>query len=128
MTTFSADRPGYALERSGRHTVVMGRPTRRFLLTAAAIAAVALAGPAAAPAASGDFSSSFEPGDPQPAWIDTVEGTRASGVTGPTRSDGIPGNQTGNVVAVRASGENAGGGEVKENLIDGSSQTKWMVF
>jgi predicted alpha-1,2-mannosidase len=108
--------------------VVRARPIRRFLFTAAAFAAVALAGPPAASAATGDFSSSFEPGDPQPAWVDTVDGDRASGVTGPTRSDGIPGNQTDKVIAVRASGENAGGGEVKENLVDGSSQTKWLVF
>jgi predicted alpha-1,2-mannosidase len=83
----------------------------------------------AAPAqAQTGFSSSFEPGDPQPAWIDTVEGSRASGITGPTRTGGIPGNQTENVIAVRASGENAGSGEVKENLVDGSPQTKWLVF
>lgn len=29
---------------------------------------------------------------------------------------------------VRASGENTGGGEVKENLIDGESGTKWLAF
>jgi hypothetical protein len=32
------------------------------------------------------------------------------------------------VIAVRASGENAGSGEGKENLVDGSAQTKWLVF
>ncbi len=89
-------------------------------------AAVALALAATAHAApSTSFSSSFEPGDPQPAWTNTAE--RSSGVTGPRRS-GIPGNVTDRVVAVRASGENTNGGEVKENLVDGSAETKWLVF
>ena len=72
----------------------------------------------AAPATS--FSSSLEPGDPQPAWTNTAE--RSSGVTGPRRF-GIPGNVSDRVVAVRASGENTNGGEVKENLVDGSAET-----
>jgi predicted alpha-1,2-mannosidase len=89
-------------------------------------AAVTLALAATAHAApSTSFSSSFEPGDPQPAWTNTAE--RSSGVTGPRRS-GIPGNVTDRVVAVRASGENTNGGEVKENLVDGSAETKWLVF
>ena len=29
---------------------------------------------------------------------------------------------------MRASGENTNGGEVKENLVDGSAETKWLVF
>ena len=88
------------------------------------LATLALATAAhAAPA--DDFSSSFEPGDPQPAWTNTAE--RSSGVSGPRRS-GIPGNVTDRVVAVRASGENTNGGEVKENLVDGSAETKWLVF
>ena len=65
--------------------------------------------PSAALAAPGDFASSFEPGDPQPAWIDTVEGDRASGVAGPARPPGeIPGNQTDKVIAVRASARERG--------------------
>ncbi len=44
------------------------------------------------------------------------------------RRPGIPGNVTDTVVAVRASGENEGGGEVKENLVDGSDESKWLVF
>src|SRR5215210_609071 len=102
------------------------RQVRRMVL-AAVVSACALAAPAqAAPTTS--FSSSFEPSDPQPAWIDTVENGRSSGVTGPTRTGGIPGNQTDKVIAMKASGENTGSGEVKENLVDGSSQTKWLVF
>ena len=85
-----------------------------------------LAGALAAPAqaASPSFSSSFEPADPQPKWTDTAE--RAQGVTGPDRP-GIPGNVTDTVVAMKARGEN-GPGEVKENLVDGSSDSKWLDF
>ncbi|MCC2276706.1 GH92 family glycosyl hydrolase [Streptomyces sp. ET3-23] len=78
------------------------------------------------------FSSSFEPGEPQPDWLNTVEtgpdGRKlAAGVDGSDTS-GIPGNVTGKVTAVRASGENTEAGEVKENLVDGESATKWLVF
>jgi predicted alpha-1,2-mannosidase len=92
----------------------------------AALAAV-LAFLTAAPAAHSwdGFASSFEPSDPAPTWVSTAE--RASGVTGPKKS-GIPGNVTDTVVGVTASGENTGGGEVKENLVDGSTDTKWLVF
>ena len=50
---------------------------------------------------------------------------RASAGPAPT---GIPGNVTDKVTDVRASGENTGGGEVKENLVDGAPDTKWLVF
>ena len=103
--------------------------TRRFLSIAGALAGAWLVLPSAALAAPGDFASSFEPGDPQPAWIDTVEGDRASGVAGPARPPGeIPGNQTDKVIAVRASAQNEGSGEVGENLVDGSPQTKWLAL
>ena len=89
------------------------------------LAVVLIACAAAAPAqAQPGFSSSFEPADPQPAWTDTAE--RAGGVTGPERP-GIPGNVTDTVVAMEASGENAPG-EVKENLVDGSPDSKWLDF
>jgi hypothetical protein len=90
---------------------------------AAVVSAVVLAAPAQA--ASTSFSSSLEEGDAQPTWTNTAE--RASGVIGPA-PQGIPGNVTDTVVAVRASGENSEGGEVKENLVDGSDQSKWLVF
>src|SRR5215207_8240859 len=97
------------------------------LLTAVVVGCLAIAAPAQAhhPRATVDFASSFEAGDAQPTWTNTAE--RASGVTGPKPS-GIPGNVTDTVVAVTASGENTGGGEVKENLVDGSENTKWLVF
>ena len=85
--------------------------------------ACGIAGPAGA--ATREFASSFEPSDAQPTWVDTAE--RASGVTGPERP-GIPGNVTDTVVAMRASGENADGGEGKENLVDGSPDSKWLAF
>ncbi|MCF1593286.1 GH92 family glycosyl hydrolase [Streptomyces muensis] len=93
-------------------------------------AAVAL--PTAPAAADRSFTSSFEADDPAPDWLNTVDtepdGTkRASGVDGGYTS-GIPGNVTDHVTDVRASGENTGGGEVKENLTDGESSSKWLVF
>src|ERR1041384_5225000 len=41
---------------------------------------------------------------------------------------GIPGNVTDKVVEVTANSENAGSGEVKENLTDGDIFSKWLVF
>ncbi|MEU6095800.1 GH92 family glycosyl hydrolase [Streptomyces sp. NPDC047079] len=93
-------------------------------------AAVALPGQPAA--TDREFASSFETGDPAPTWSNTVDtaadGTkRASGVDG-GYTTGIPGNVTDEVTDVRASAENTGAGEVKENLIDGESGTKWLTF
>jgi predicted alpha-1,2-mannosidase len=93
-------------------------------------AAVAL--PEAPAAAGREFASSFEADDPAPDWLSTVDtapdgGKRASGVDG-GYSTGIPGNVTDQVTDVRASAENTGGGEVKENLVDGEPSTKWLTF
>jgi predicted alpha-1,2-mannosidase len=93
-------------------------------------AAVAL--PGKAPAAEREFASSFEAGDPAPDWLNTVDtapdgSKRASGVDG-GYSTGIPGNVDDHVTDLRASGENTGAGEVKENLVDGESGTKWLTF
>ncbi|GAA2426529.1 GH92 family glycosyl hydrolase [Streptomyces glaucus] len=93
-------------------------------------AAVAL--PAARDAADREFASSFETDDPAPDWLNTVDeapggGKRAAGVDG-GYSSGIPGNVTDHVTQVRASGENTGAGEVKENLADGEPGTKWLTF
>ena len=79
-----------------------------------------------------EFASSFEADDPVPDWLNTVDttpdgGKRASGVDG-GYSSGIPGNVTDQVTDVRASAENTGGGEVKENLVDGEPSTKWLTF
>ncbi|MFF5563981.1 GH92 family glycosyl hydrolase [Streptomyces sp. NPDC012623] len=79
-----------------------------------------------------EFISSFEEDDPQPDWRNTVEvgpggEKRASGVDGGS-TGGIPGNFTDRVVEVRASDENAAGGETKENLVDVQPSTKWLAF
>ncbi|GGX14702.1 alpha-1 2-mannosidase [Streptomyces malachitofuscus] len=104
--------------------------------TAFALAAgsqgVAVALPQAPPKADREFASSFESGDPAPDWQNTVDTApdgekRASGVDGGFTS-GIPGNVTEHVTGVRASGENTGGKEVKGNLFDGESATKWLTF
>ncbi|MGW3117029.1 GH92 family glycosyl hydrolase [Streptomyces sp. NPDC001107] len=107
------------------------------VLTAAFVMAVgsqgaAVALPDAPSKADREFASSFEAGDPAPDWLNTVDtaadgSKRASGVDG-GYSTGIPGNVTDHVTDVRASAENAGGGEVKENLVDGESGTKWLTF
>ncbi|CAM5547917.1 alpha-1 2-mannosidase [Streptomyces spiroverticillatus] len=78
------------------------------------------------------FASSFEAGEPAPTWRDTVEtdsrGRKTtSGVDG-GESPGIPGNVTDRVTDLRASAENAAGGEVKENLIDVTPGSKWLAF
>ncbi|MFJ5262006.1 GH92 family glycosyl hydrolase [Streptomyces sp. NPDC088387] len=83
-------------------------------------------------AADREFASSFESDDPAPDWLNTVDtaadgSKRAAGVDG-GYSTGIPGNVTDHVTGVRASGENTGGGEVKENLVDNEPGTKWLVF
>src|SRR5829696_5967126 len=100
-------------------TVAVGAVLATAMLTAA--------GSSAATAATQDFSSSFETGDPQPTWTNTVDGERAAGVTGP-EATGIPGNVTDKVVQVTGNGENTGAGEVKENLADGDIFSKWLVF
>ncbi|MFE5298002.1 GH92 family glycosyl hydrolase [Streptomyces sp. NPDC056632] len=79
-----------------------------------------------------EFTTSFEPEETQPTWRNTIEvgpdgKKRASGVDGGFVT-GIPGNVTDHVTTVRASGENAGSGEVKENLVDLQPGTKWLVF
>ncbi|MFD7402295.1 GH92 family glycosyl hydrolase [Streptomyces sp. NPDC059866] len=85
-----------------------------------------------APTADREFTSSFEAGEPAPDWLNTVDtapdgSKRAAGVDG-GYSSGIPGNVTDHVTDVRASGENSGAGEVKENLVDTEPSTKWLTF
>ncbi|MGW3507694.1 GH92 family glycosyl hydrolase [Streptomyces sp. NPDC000994] len=101
-------------------------------VTAAGSQGAAVALPGKPPAADREFSSSFEAGDPAPDWLNTADtapggGKRAAGVDG-GYSTGIPGNVDDHITEVRASGENTGGGEVKENLVDGESGTKWLTF
>ena len=102
--------------------MTQARLFRPLLVLTCAIAAVLIASPAAL-AGPGDFYSSFEAGEPAPTWTNTIDGDRAQGITGPQR-DGIPGDVSDKVIAAKANDQNDGGGEVVENLFDGSSQTK----
>ncbi|WP_435854648.1 GH92 family glycosyl hydrolase [Streptomyces triculaminicus] len=118
----------------------LARPTALFaatvMMTTAQVTQGAM-GVAASPegpkeAATERFASSFESGEPQPDWRNAVETDRdgrrlSAGIDGDD-SSGIPGNVTDKVTTVRASGEHAEAGEVKENLIDGESATKWLDF
>lgn len=102
-------------------------------ITATLVSGVTNGYAAAAPEEPGvGFSSSFEDGQPQPSWSNTVEtdasgNPKSAGVIGSDGS-GIPGNVSDKVVEVKANGEYADSGEVKENLVDGSVNTKWLVF
>lgn len=100
--------------------------TAAFCVTVGSQGAAVALPEAPAPADRG-FASSFEAGEPAPDWTSSVDGGRASGVDG-GYSTGIPGNVTDQVTDVRASAENTGGGEVKENLVDGEPGTKWLAF
>ncbi|MCQ4209334.1 GH92 family glycosyl hydrolase [Streptomyces longispororuber] len=121
--------------RSSRHRYGLG--TTAALGAAALVLTAAGQGPAVAKTdrkagAEREFSSSFEAGQPAPDWLNTVDtapdgGKRSSGVDG-GYTGGIPGNVNGHVTDVRASDENTGGGETKENLLDGESSTKWLAF
>jgi predicted alpha-1,2-mannosidase len=103
------------------------RPSRNLLMLGVVVVTMLTAASTSAAAASQSFSSSFEAGDPQPTWTNTVDGSKASGVIGP-EATGIPGNVTDKVVEVTASGEFTEAGEVKENLADGDLFSKWLVF
>ncbi|MFP1624824.1 GH92 family glycosyl hydrolase [Streptomyces sp. 5K101] len=102
------------------------------MLTAPSVAVALPAHTAQSPAADQEFTSSFEADEKQPNWRNTVEvGTdgkkRSSGVDGGF-SSGIPGNVTDKVTGLRASGENTGAGETKENLVDLLPGSKWLTF
>ena len=112
------------------------RPPVAFLVTAAVVAAGLVALPAASSAAEDalppDFSSSFEAGDVQPTWTDTVDTDaagkpRASGING-ANGTAIPGDIRGKVTETSASSENTSGGEVVSNLVDGTTDTKWLSW
>lgn len=117
-------------------------PPRRQWRTAALVAVASLlvvtapsaafAQPVRAKTAEKEFNSSFEADESQPEWRNTVDvgpdgKKRSSGVDGGFNA-GIPGNVTDKVSDVRASGENAGSGETKENLVDVTPGTKWLAF
>ncbi|PWS48190.1 alpha-mannosidase [Streptomyces sp. FT05W] len=118
-------------QRRGQSAAVLAAALAMTL--AAPTAALAQpSGAAKKPSGGTTFSSSFETDEKQPDWRNTVEEgpdgkKKASGVDGGF-SAGIPGSVTDQVTDLRASGENAAGGEVKENLTDGESGTKWLAF
>jgi predicted alpha-1,2-mannosidase len=92
---------------------------------------VLVAAPAASAAAPpGDFSSSLESLDPQPATSTAEVGADGKPVqanlsgSSPT---GLPGSLLGQVGAVTASAENPPG-EMAANLKDGNPSTKWLAF
>nr|WP_203728031.1 GH92 family glycosyl hydrolase [Actinoplanes durhamensis] len=69
------------------------------------------------------FASSFEAGDPQPDWTDTVE--RASGVDGDVTA-GMPGSLRAHVTAIAVNAQ-PNSNENGNNLNDGDEATKWLV-
>jgi hypothetical protein len=102
------------------------------VVTAGLVALPAPGIAAAEPAAPPDFYSSFETGDPQPTWNDTVDTDaagkpKAFGVNG-ANGTAIPGDIRGKVTESSASSENTAGGEVVANLLDGSTDTKWLSW
>ncbi|MET7998705.1 GH92 family glycosyl hydrolase [Amycolatopsis sp. NPDC005232] len=102
------------------------------VVAAAGLVAVPATSTAAADAPPPDFSSSFEPSDPQPTWQDTVDTDaagqpRTSGVNGANGAT-IPGDIRGKVTETSASSENTDGGEVSANLVDGTTDTKWLSW
>ncbi|GAA2542043.1 GH92 family glycosyl hydrolase [Winogradskya consettensis] len=90
-----------------------------------AAAAAATPGAAAQAAAATAFASSFETADPQPTWIDTVDGERAGGVDG-TIDAGMPGSLRDHVTAITANAQ-PNSNEGVGNLNDGNAESKWLV-
>ena len=108
------------------------RPPARLLLAAVVVAAGMAVPPVTASAAENtEFFSSFEQADPQPV-NDTVDTDaagkpRAFGVNG-ANGTAIPGDIRGKVTETSANSENTGAGEVVANLVDGSTDTKWLAW
>ncbi|MFI0723578.1 GH92 family glycosyl hydrolase [Streptomyces sp. NPDC021224] len=117
-------------------------PLRRTLTRAALAGAVsmALTVPATALAhadvtgaggAAPAFTTSFEPGDPQPTWTDTAEtdakgDPEVAGVTAGTLPV-LPGSVKDDITAVTASSDNPPN-EVAGNVADEDPNTKWLTF
>ncbi|WP_409492066.1 GH92 family glycosyl hydrolase [Amycolatopsis sp. cmx-11-12] len=109
------------------------RPLVCSLLSATVVASglVALPATAAAEDAPPDFYSSFEQGEPQPTWSDTVDvdpsgKPKAFGVDGANATT-IPGDIRGKVTETSANSENTPN-EGVSNLVDGSTDTKWLAW
>lgn len=94
-------------------------------VTLIATAASVTAGGGALAAAAKSFASSFEAADPQPAWTDTAEPGRSSGVNG-GNVVGLPSSLRDRVTDVAVNGEPIAG-EGGDNLNDGDPGTKWLV-
>ncbi|MFI2371812.1 GH92 family glycosyl hydrolase [Streptomyces sp. NPDC018833] len=114
------------------HAVTLAVSASLLMLTAPSAAVALPAHPGQSPSAAREFTSSFEADEKQPNWRNTVEvgadgKKRSSGVDGGF-SSGIPGNVTDKVIGLRASGENTGAGETKENLVDLLPSSKWLTF
>ncbi|MGW2067752.1 GH92 family glycosyl hydrolase [Streptomyces sp. NPDC001953] len=94
------------------------------------VLAVAPAALAAAAPPAGNFSSSFESADPQPATSTVEIGANGkpiqTNLSGSSPS-GLPGSLLDQVSEVTASAENPPG-EVATNLKDGNPSTKWLAF
>ncbi|AGZ44993.1 alpha-1,2-mannosidase [Actinoplanes friuliensis DSM 7358] len=91
----------------------------------ATAASVATGGSALAAAAE-SFTSSFETGEPQPTWTDTVDADAGSeGVDG-TVVVGMPGSLRSHVTAIAVNAQ-PNSSEGANNLNDGDSATKWLV-
>ncbi|NMO49927.1 ATP-binding protein [Actinoplanes sp. TBRC 11911] len=99
------------------------------LLLVSAGLAVTPATANASPAPPGDFTSSFESADPQPAASTAEVDTKGNPVQGNLTGSrlGLPGSVLDQVSAVTASAENAPN-EVAVNLKDIDSSTKWLTF
>ncbi|QKE82848.1 ATP-binding protein [Arthrobacter sp. NEB 688] len=109
----------------------MGVMTRfRAGATVLAVAAATVSGavvPSAAAPAPGDFSTSFEEGQPQPADSTVEQGPKGplqQNVTGTASTDG---SLLGQVVDVTASAENTPN-EAAASLADANPDTKWLAF
>ncbi len=109
----------------------MGVMTRfRAGATVLAVAAATVSGaalPSAAAPAPGDFSTSFEEGQPQPADSSVEQGPKGplqQNVTGTASTDG---SLLGQVTDVTASAENAPN-EAASSLADANPDTKWLAF
>ncbi|MFK4065539.1 GH92 family glycosyl hydrolase [Streptomyces sp. NPDC029674] len=117
--------------RHRRPAAAVGASALALALVAAAQGA-AVAEPERPPRTEREFASSFEAGEALPDWLSTVETgpdgrKKASGVNGEF-SSGLPGSVNDHVTEARASGENAGAGEVAANLVDGEATSKWLTF
>ncbi|MFD4140120.1 GH92 family glycosyl hydrolase [Streptomyces sp. NPDC058572] len=124
--------PRTRARRRNFHAVTLAVTASLLVLTTPSAAVALPPQSGQSPGAGLEFRSSFESDEPQPDWRNTVDvGTdsrkRSSGVDGGF-SSGIPGNVTDRVTELRASDENAGGGETKENLVDLLPSSKWLGF